>query len=263
MTIPYNSTKYANILDMKEEFSLIRKNGESLYIYKKNNKIIFKNIDFQIICNTLYLFLYRDFPKLEVLFNYFKNIAKISNKLGISIPWNLPTGLNVQQKFYGTKKIKFKPFIYSKDLLILNIVDKNTLNPRKQIRSLMPNLVHSLDAASLSLLIHNFFKEDKNNNFYSIHDCFAVICNKVNLIYELLKLSYYNIYINKSFLLTFDNNFKESILTQFGENSYSAKTNQITLINEEGEKLILAYPNINEVFKPENLNFMNSSYFIG
>jgi len=86
MTIPYNSTKYANILDMKEEFSLIRKNGESLYIYKKNNKIIFKNIDFQIICNTLYLFLYRDFPKLEVLFNYFKNIAKISNKLGISIP---------------------------------------------------------------------------------------------------------------------------------------------------------------------------------
>ena len=263
MTIPYNSTKYANILDMKEEFNLVKKNGESLFIYKNNNKIILKNIDFQVICNTLYLCLYRDFPKLEILLNYFKNIATISNKLGINIPWNLPTGLNVKQKFYGTKKIKFKPFIYSKDLLNLNIIDKNTINPRKQIRSLMPNLVHSLDAASLSLLIHNFFKEDQHNNFYSIHDCFAVTCNKVNIIYELLKLSYYHIYINKPFLLTFDKNFKESILIQFGENSYSEETNQITIINEEGDKLILPYPNINEVFTSENLNFMKSSYCIG
>lgn len=86
MTIPYNSTKYTNILDMKEDFKLINKNGESVYIYKKDNNIIFKNIDFQIICNTLYLCLYRDFPKLEGLLNYFKTIAKISNRLGISIP---------------------------------------------------------------------------------------------------------------------------------------------------------------------------------
>jgi DNA-directed RNA polymerase len=127
----------------------------------------------------------------------------------------------------------------------------------------MPNLVHSLDAASLSLLIHNFFKEDNKNNFYSIHDCFAVTCNNVNLIYELLKLSYSKIYFTESFLLTFDENMKQSILTQFGENSYCNETNIITIINDEGEKLILNYPNINEVFKPEKLDFMNSSYFIG
>lgn len=127
----------------------------------------------------------------------------------------------------------------------------------------MPNLVHSLDAASLSLLIINFFKEENKNNFYSIHDCFAVTCNNVNLIYELLKLSYYKIYSTESFLLTFDKNFKESILTQFGENAYSNETNNITVINDEGEKLILQYPNINEIFKPEKLDFMNSSYFIG
>jgi hypothetical protein len=86
MTIPYNSTKYANILDMKEEFKFVNKDGESLYIYKKDNRIFLKNIDFQVICNSLYLCLYRDFPKLDGLLNYFKTIAKISNKLGISIP---------------------------------------------------------------------------------------------------------------------------------------------------------------------------------
>jgi len=42
MTI--NFTKYANI--MKEDFNFIKKDGESLYIYKKDNKINFKNIYF-------------------------------------------------------------------------------------------------------------------------------------------------------------------------------------------------------------------------
>jgi hypothetical protein len=86
MTIPYNSTKYANILDMKEEFNIIKNNKEISYVHKKDPNIIIKEIDFQIICNTLYICLYRDFPKLERFLIYFKEIAKISNKLGISIP---------------------------------------------------------------------------------------------------------------------------------------------------------------------------------
>jgi len=67
----------------------------------------------------------------------------------------------------------------------------------------MANLVHSLDAASLALLIENFFKEDKHRNISSVHDCFAVTFINVNLLAELLKLSYYNIYTTNHFLLNF------------------------------------------------------------
>lgn len=55
MTIPYNSTKYTNIFNMKEEFDQLKQNKEILYIHKKEPKIIFKEIDFQIICDTLYI----------------------------------------------------------------------------------------------------------------------------------------------------------------------------------------------------------------
>jgi len=60
----------------------------------------------------------------------------------------------------------------------------------------MPNLVHSLipDAASLCLVIVNYFKQINNINFYSIHDCFAVPCNKVNNLIGLLKIAYCIIY---------------------------------------------------------------------
>lgn len=54
----------------------------------------------------------------------------------------------------------------------------------------MPNLVLSLDAASLALLIDIYFRKEATNNFYSIHDCFAVTCNIVNYMVQLLKLSY-------------------------------------------------------------------------
>lgn len=82
MTIPYNSTVYANINDMKGDFDLIK----GKYVNKKDVEIVLESIDFKIICKTLYLCLYRDFPKLEALLNYFKGIAKIANKLAISIP---------------------------------------------------------------------------------------------------------------------------------------------------------------------------------
>jgi DNA-directed RNA polymerase len=56
----------------------------------------------------------------------------------------------------------------------------------------MPNLVHYLDAASLCLVITNYFKQNgaNNKNFFSVHDCFAVLCNKESIISDLLKSAY-------------------------------------------------------------------------
>lgn len=65
----------------------------------------------------------------------------------------------------------------------------------------MPNLVHSLDAASLCLVITNYFKQIDNVNFYSIHDCFAVPCShKVNNLIGLLKIAYCFIYSDINYL---------------------------------------------------------------
>jgi len=75
----------------------------------------------------------------------------------------------------------------------------------------MPNLVHYLDAASLCLVIVNYFKQIYNVNFNSIHDCFAVPCNKVNNLIGLLKFAYCIIYSDNKYLLEFDSNFRSTI----------------------------------------------------
>ena len=70
----------------------------------------------------------------------------------------MPTGLVIKQQFFDSKEIKFKPFSYSKEILKLKILNNDKYNTRKQNLALMPNIIHSLDAASLGMVIDTFLK---------------------------------------------------------------------------------------------------------
>ena len=130
----------------------------------------------------------------------------------------------------------------------------------------MPNLIHSLDASSLTLLIDNLFKENPSINFYSVHDCFAVTCNKVQKIMDILKVIYYNTYSKDQYLRQFDTDVFDSILKHYGESCYDPKTKIITIsVNIDPEKskiLKLSYPNVNDVIANDKLNIQESSYII-
>lgn len=58
----------------------------------------------------------------------------------------------------------------------------------------MPNLIHSLDASSLSLLYEEFSKIYENCQFFSVHDCFGTLCDKVFVLKTILASVYTNIY---------------------------------------------------------------------
>lgn len=256
MTIPYNVTTFSIINYLKEEFNFIKKD---VYVLKKDSTINFKEIDFINMAKGLNKVLYKDYPKLDKLLKYFKEIAKIANTLNTYIPWTLPSGLVVKQQYYGDKQIELKPFVYSKNIVNLKITDKSKFNNRKQIRALMPNLVHSLDAASLAILIDKFFKLEKNKNFYSVHDCFAVTCNNVKDLNDLLKVSYLKIYSEEKYIKSFDTEFKNLIKKQFGSDIFSEVTGIIKYSTPKGD-IELKYPDINKFICNTQIEFYESSY---
>jgi DNA-directed RNA polymerase len=244
MTIPYNATTFTIIDYIKEEFNQkINPNykkdesggGEEvkedlfIYILKKDKNIVFSEFDFRILSKVLNKIIFVDYPKLNELVKYLKQISNISNKLEIPIPWVLPTGLVVNQQFYKTKTLKVKPFLYTNNLLNLNIMIKDQYNNSKQRLALMPNLIHSLDGASLGLVINNYFKENENKNFAAIHDCFIVPCNKVDRLNKLIKSAYCVIYTDKNYLFKFNENFFNSIKLFYGEKNVNFDENNNTL----------------------------------
>ena len=69
--------------------------------------------------------------------------------------------------------------------------------PTKQLdkmaikRSLMPNLIHSLDATNIQLFIN---KVEKAIPFYTIHDCFASLPNNMMYLESKVKEAFIEIY---------------------------------------------------------------------
>jgi DNA-directed RNA polymerase len=112
----------------------------------------------------------------------------------------------------------------------------------------MPNLVHSLDAASLGLVVENYFKEIEYKNFYSIHDCFAVPCNNAKLLTNLIKSAYCILYTNNKYLLDFDANFINSIKNYYGENNVTFDlSKEILSVYTNGENITVIYPSLKSI----------------
>jgi DNA-directed RNA polymerase len=261
--------------------------AEQFYVYelKSDHSIVFTETDFRNLRKILNIVIFEDFPKLKELVGYLKTIADISNKLNLPIPWILPTGFVVQQQFHATETLKVKPFIYSKNLLNLTAIKKDEINKNKQKIALMPNLVHSLDAASLGFVIVNYFKQagfkgkpclgkksemsDSNldifANFFSIHDCFAVPCNKVSEIDNLLKSAYTMIYSKNKYLIEFDSNFIASIKKHYGEEAVSIDEEKKEMtVKTASDSLTMKYIPVTSIINSDisQIDVTNSSYII-
>ena len=262
MVKPYNAsfsrmTEYIKE-NLKKTYQIVNDNGlynnlETekkkkyivLYESKTHKDVKINNFDVDFFISTMEKVFYSEFPKLKSFSDYLLNVASICNFLNIPIIWSLPTGLEVNQYYVDTEAIRLKPFKFKKSTYNLKI-KTNKINKKKQSRALMPNLIHSLDASSLSLILNLFYENRKNDvdkiNFFAIHDCFAVTANNIDNLFKYIKLVYIKIYSEDSYLLKFDKGIIDSIKNQFGAESFNDKNRTITVNNTT-----LEYPNVNEV----------------
>jgi DNA-directed RNA polymerase len=163
-----------------------------------------------------------------------------------------------------TDEIRIKPFHYSNKRFSLKILNKGRLNSQKQIIAFMPNLVHSLDAASLALLLTSFFKEIEDvKNIYTIHDCFAVTANNMDNLINMLKLTYIKIYSEEMYILKLDKGIRDNIKNVYGDNALNDETLQINVSSFTSP---LYFPDVNIVLgKKIEFDFKSlkkSSYII-
>lgn len=177
----------------------------------KDENVRLQPMDFVCLCKAIHYVLNHEFVSLKILVDYLKKVGEICSILQISIPWLLPTGLIAIQSYMKIKNIRFQPLNFSNKKFLLKIADHNTYDKSKQIRSLMPNLIHSLDATSLILLLQNYFNSSNANNIYAIHDCFASTANNMTKIIDILKISYISLYGDEKYLIKFDENIITTI----------------------------------------------------
>ena len=144
------------------------------------------------------------------------------------------------------KETRVQPLNFSRNTFALKIPVREKYDKEKQMRALMPNLIHSLDSASLGLLIDKYFYEFHNEtkNIYAIHDCFAVTCNNMEYIINTLKLVYIYLYSDKGYLKKLNEDLILHIKNHIGD-AFSVEDLTIDLANSKPIK----FPDINKVLR--------------
>jgi DNA-directed RNA polymerase len=215
MTIPYNSSVRSMRKYISDSLVKIDHDEDNSTWYsdsEKNTKIIINNKDIALLTLCLMNIIQNDFEKIKKLSKYLKNVATLLTILELPISWTLPTGLIIKQSYLETKSTTIPPFTYSKIKLNLRLSIKDKYDKNKQVRALMPNLIHSLDGSSLSLLFNQFSNlYNKSSQFYSVHDCFGTTCDKVFILKTILASVYTDIYSSEPYLYNFDKDILDNI----------------------------------------------------
>nr|pir DNA-directed RNA polymerase (EC 2.7.7.6) - Podospora anserina mitochondrion plasmid pAL2-1 [Podospora anserina] len=228
MTMPYNVSNFSTINYMREGFEL-EDNSLEWYIYKNEPSMRLKSLDFTVLGKGLRKVLHEKFHKLDTLTKYLDQVARVCTLLEIPIMWTLPTGLVVRQSYMMRDEVRMKPFNHSNKKFSMKVLNKTQFNNSKQITAFMPNLVHSLDAASLTLLLDFYFKESIDvKNIYTIHDCFAVPANKMECTISLLKLTYIKLYSDDKYLLKLDDDIRKNIRSTQNKGCFNEETLEMT-----------------------------------
>ncbi len=204
MTRPYNASFITRLNYIKQSLSTREVDGVTYYYNPENPLLQLKDYDIQVLCIELHKFLTLRFTKIKELVAYLNSVAHICNKLGLPIIWNTPSGLYIKQSYLERKEKRIAPFTNRKTTISLTVTDRTKLDKRKQIRSLLPNFIHSLDGATMALLNVSFAKLVEVPNMYGVHDCFAVTADNIPCLIDSLRGVYIDLYTDKHYILEFD-----------------------------------------------------------
>ena len=156
-------------------------------------------------------------------------------------------GLEVRQSYLEEISVYLKPFSYSDSKIRLTSFSKK-FDSNKQLRAFMPNLIHSLDAASLTHLLKKYFSNPEFNNksIYTIHDCFAMPMNHIEFIIDSLRKVYISLYSENAYLTKLDSGILQHIENHYGPIVVNREKNLLTVkINDTPKNF--EYPDIKTV----------------
>lgn len=290
MTIPYNASRRSISKYIKDSLEFLSYNSEQLdepkYVINKlkkkvkiTNKIIkwygkeqeknkVNSEDIDILVSIIYDIIKLEFTKISRLTQYLRNVANICNNLNVPICWSLPHGLEVKQSYLQKYTERIKVFSFSNMRLNITKSDKNKFDSNKQVIALMPNLIHSLDAASMVLLYDQFSKIYFNSiNLYTVHDCFSSTAEKISNMVTILRSVYTKFYSDDPYLRKFDDGIIKIIHANYDESiDWNHKERKLTFIKNKKKRTYylhdIEWVLGNKLYDSKHISKIDSQYLL-
>jgi DNA-directed RNA polymerase len=181
--------------------------------------------------------------------NYFQDLTKLLANNDISIKYKTPLNFIMYNNYkkQDIKKVKthFGSMIFNNSFSKPN--KDNELNTSKNVNGIAPNIIHSLDATHMFMVI-NEAKKQGIDDFLMIHDSFSVHPSDLELLNKIVREEFVKLYKNNDIIDDFKNQLIELIYkkefnlntTSFNELKKSLKRVK-NFNNINNENLIINY----------------------
>jgi DNA-directed RNA polymerase, mitochondrial len=193
MTLSYGVTDAGmrgQILD--EVYNRFEKSPESLgKLAKANRKELFKLAVYLV--DQVHKAINQVAESAQILMKWSKIHAASLGKKGKYITWQTPSGFRVVQRYVKRDICAINTYWGKQRIKLAMAQDTDELDVRKQIAGIMPNLIHSFDAAHLTMIV-NFCQEAGITSFAMIHDSFGTHAGRMETMYQSIALAFKHIY---------------------------------------------------------------------
>lgn len=122
----------------------------------------------------------------------------------------------------------------------------NELDKVKQTNSIIPNIIHSLDATHLINLINKAL-DQRFGPILTVHDCFGTLPNKMDELAFMVKKEFIILYSQKNFLETYHNRLMQSIKDNKYDVIFSKENNCNYVLLENNWIKIPNTPNLGDL----------------
>jgi len=228
MTIPYNVSKTGIMDQLIQYFEWVKIDNTNLLKPKwhpEDSKIYITKKELYALADLIHNTLYDNHPKLKAFVEYLEDMAGVFQKLGLPLTWVTPSGLTVKQNYVAYKTIRVKANFNDNKYTIKVPTDKTQLS--KQKAGFMPNLVHSMDAANIFLMIDFLIKQNKYINIFTVHDCFATSPYFIENINSIVRYAFLLIYSDNKYIDNLHKHCIENISSTYTINEDNTVTNSL------------------------------------
>lgn len=132
---------------------------------------------------------------------YIKDVAKLYVDNGIPFTWTTPTNLIVRQFYTDRKSKRIKTHIAGSLVALRYFEDVgDKIDSRKTLSGASPNFVHSLDAAALTMTVHECLK-DGILDYAMVHDSYGTHSPNMPRLNKRLREAFVSMYQEHDVLL--------------------------------------------------------------
>ena len=203
MTLPYGATQFGMRDQLKQELKSQAEEGN--HILPEMDKAEEWN-HLTYLTAIIWESIKEIVTKPVQAMDWLKEIAKKITESGQVIEWTTPVGFHVTQNYQKKKEVRIDThFMNLRVQRKLQESIADTINPRKNMSSLSPNVVHSCDASHLMATVNALVNEGVQD-FAMVHDSFAVHVGHVTKLATTLR---------EEFVKQYSGQFMEELHRQF------------------------------------------------